>query len=90
MLATQAVRDFRGLAAKRKGKMAGYRDGQSDWSALPGELRQRIERFNTLTKDGQDGELAKMQQTLADAYARDPTAAARDRQERTRSHGRER
>jgi hypothetical protein len=90
VLATQAVREFRGLAAKRKGKMSGYKDGQDDWSGLPGELRERIERFNTLTKDGQDGELAKMQQTLADEYARDPAAAGRDRKTRTIDKGRSR
>jgi hypothetical protein len=90
VLASMAVREFRGLAAKRKGKMAGYRDGQSDWSGLPGELRERIERFNTLTKDGQDGELAKMQKTLADEYARDPAAAGRDRKTRTIDKGRSR
>lgn len=90
VLASQAVREFRGLATKRKGKMQGYKDGQSDWAALPGDLRERIERFNTMPKDRQDAELATMQRKLAGDYARDPTAAARDRQSHNRGRDRER
>lgn len=86
-LASLYVREFRGFAAKRKGKTPGYRDGQGDWSALPAELRERIERFNVLPKERQAMAAEKLQRETAERYARDPEAAKRDRKEQSRGRG---
>ena len=85
--ARQEVGRFKALAVKRQAGFAGYTDrNPSSWRELPGELRERIERFNAMPKERQAVELDKMQRELANRYARDPRAAQRDR-DQSREHG---
>ncbi|HBU8247906.1 TPA: hypothetical protein MDA99_005719, partial [Klebsiella pneumoniae] len=60
------------------------------WRELPGELRERIERFNAMPKERQAVELDKMQRELSDRYARDPQEITRSRQrQREQERGRD-
>ena len=91
MNARQEVSRFKTLAAGRRNGIAGYTDrSPSKWQALPGELRERIERFNAMPKERQAVELDKMQRELADRYARNPQEITRSRQQqREQERGRD-
>ena len=80
--ARDEVERFKELAGKRRFSYLGYTDGSSKWSALPSETRERVERFNVMTKERQTVELDKMRRELADMYARDPQDITRSLQRR--------
>lgn len=86
--ARQEVSRFKTLAAGRRNNIAGFTDrSPSKWQALPGELRERIERFNAMPEQRRAVELDKMQNELAERYARDPRAAQRDREQSRQRDG---
>jgi hypothetical protein len=89
--AKMEVGQFKALAVKRQAGFAGYTDrNPSAWRELPGELRERIERFNAMPKERQAVELDKMQRELSDRYARDPQEITRSRQrQREQERGRD-
>lgn len=90
MHAKREVDQFKAIAVKRQAGFAGYTDRNPDaWQALPAEKRERIERFNALSKERQAIELQKMQRTLADQYARDPRGLQRQR-DQDRGHDNDR
>jgi hypothetical protein len=80
--ARQEVSRFKVLAAGRRNGIAGFTDrSPSKWQALPSELRERIERFNALSEPRRALELDRIQNELAERYARDPRTAQRDREQ---------
>lgn len=81
MYAKRETEQFKVLAVKRQAGFAGYTDrNPSAWRELSADLRERIERFNSMPKERQTIELDKMQRELADRYARDPKEIERSRQ----------
>lgn len=47
----RVMSDFKALASKREGKFLGYRDGGSNWEALPNELKSLIEGYNAVPRE---------------------------------------
>ena len=45
----QVVTDFESLAAYRRNRFHGFRDGGRQWAATPGPLRELVDRFNAMT-----------------------------------------
>lgn len=45
----QVVNDFELLAAYRRNRFHGFRDGGRQWEATPGPLRELVDRFNAMT-----------------------------------------
>jgi hypothetical protein len=80
--ARDEVERFKDLAGRRRLGYLGYTDGGSKWSALPAETRERVERFNAVTKERQTAELDTMRRDLADKCARDPQEITRSLQRR--------
>ena len=88
LTARQEVSRFKTLAVDRRYGIAGFTDrSPSKWQALPGEMRERIERFNAMSEQRRAVELDKMQNELAERYARDPRAAQRDREQFRQRNG---
>ena len=49
----QVVNDFESLAAYRRNRFHGFRDGGRQWEATPGPLRELVDRFNAMTGEQQ-------------------------------------
>ena len=45
----QVVKDFELLAAYRRNRFHGFRDGGRQWEATPGPLRELVDKFNAMT-----------------------------------------
>lgn len=45
----QVLNDFESLAAYRRNRFHGFRDGGRQWEATPGPLRELVDRFNAMT-----------------------------------------
>ena len=43
------LNDFESLAAYRRNRFHGFRDGGRQWEATPGPLRELVDRFNAMT-----------------------------------------
>jgi hypothetical protein len=80
--ASDEVERFKDLAGNRRFGFHGYSNDGRAWLRLPEDLRERIERFNVMTKERQTVELDKMRRELADTCARDPQEITRSLQRR--------
>lgn len=81
----QAVSRFKAVANRRKVRANGYGDQGKAWQNLPGELRERIDRFNSQPPERQEIELARMRREVAERRGGESSSLAGATRQKGRS-----